>query len=40
VQRMVNAFVRRAAQLHSSQQARAPGGGRPEIAASGDPPLQ
>jgi coenzyme Q-binding protein COQ10 len=40
VQRMVNAFARRAAQLHGSPQARAPGGGRPEVAASGDPPGQ
>jgi len=40
VQRMVNAFARRAAQLHGSQQARAPGGGRPESVASGDPPGQ
>jgi coenzyme Q-binding protein COQ10 len=40
VQRMVNAFERRAAQLYGPPRARAPGGAMREVAASGDPPRQ
>jgi coenzyme Q-binding protein COQ10 len=40
VQRMVNAFERRAACLYGPAPARILGEGRPEIAASGEPPPQ
>jgi coenzyme Q-binding protein COQ10 len=40
VQRMVNAFERRAAQLYGPPRARPRGGAMREVAASGDPPRQ